>query len=92
MIQSGELKVYTTRWCSDCRIAKRFLDEYDVPYEDVDIAHDLAAAEELVQRTGVRGVPHFVLRGRWIKPYHPGSGFLHDEMAAVLGLKGNGAD
>jgi mycoredoxin len=34
------ITMYTTRWCGDCRFAKRLLDEWGVPYREVDIAED----------------------------------------------------
>ena len=31
----------------------------------------------------------FVLNGKWIQPYRPGEGFLHEEMAELLGVTDN---
>ncbi|HEY6414572.1 MAG TPA: glutaredoxin family protein, partial [Edaphobacter sp.] len=35
---------------------------------------------------GKRAIPQFVLDGKWIQPYRPGYGFLHDEMAELFGV------
>lgn len=52
------IKVYSTTWCGDCRMAKWVLDRLEVPYETIDIDLDPAAAAE-VQRIngGYRTVP-----------------------------------
>ncbi len=53
----------------------------------VDIEREPGAAEELVAKTGKRGIPYFVLGdGRWIRPYTPGRGFNHREMAELFGI------
>jgi glutaredoxin-like protein len=50
--------VYATDWCSDCRRAKRFLDQHNIPYRWVNIDQD-KEAEQLVIKTnqGMRSVP-----------------------------------
>ena len=81
-----DLKVYTADWCRDCREAKRFLTRHAIPFTEVNIETTPGAAAEVVTRTGKRAIPQFVLDGRWIQPYKPGQGFLHDEMAALFGV------
>ena len=53
--------VYATEWCSDCRRAKRFLDQHNIPYQWVNIDHD-KEAEQLVRKTnrGMRSVPTII--------------------------------
>jgi mycoredoxin len=53
--------VYATDWCSDCRRAKRFLDQHNIPYQWVNIDHD-KDAEQLVIKTnhGMRSVPTII--------------------------------
>lgn len=82
-----DLKVYTAGWCRDCREAKRFLDKHDIPYSEVDIERTPGAADLVLQNVGKRAIPQFVIDGKWVQPYRPGEGFLHDEMAALLGVK-----
>ncbi len=81
-----ELLVYTAFGCSDCRVAKRFLQQHNIPYKEMDIETTPGAAEEVVRQTGKRAVPQFVVDGRWVQPYRPGEGFLYDEMAELLGI------
>lgn len=59
------VRIYTTRHCSDCRRAKRFLDEKGVPFEEVNIEEVPKAAEfVLAANRGRRCVPTFELEGR----------------------------
>ena len=81
-----ELLVYSAAWCRDCREAKRFLAAHSIPYRDIDIDSTPGAADEVVAHTGKRAIPQFVLDGRWIQPYRPGRGFLHNEMSALFGV------
>ena len=80
------LLVYSAAWCRDCREAKRFLATHSIPYTDIDIDSTPGAADEVVAHTGKRAIPQFVLDGRWIQPYRPGLGFLHDEMSALFNV------
>ena len=82
-----ELIVYTAFWCPDCRVAKRFLNEHQVPFKEIDIETTPGAADEVVRQTGKRAVPQFVIDGEWVQPYRPGEGFLYQEMTKRLGLK-----
>jgi glutaredoxin len=81
-----ELKVYSAAWCRDCREAKRFLTKHNIPYTEVDIEHTPGAANEVIAHTGKRAIPQFVIDGKWVQPYRPGEGFLHDEMAELFGV------
>ena len=53
--------MYTTAWCGDCRRAKRVFSDFDVPYVEINISDDEAAAE-IVQtlNNGLRSVPTIV--------------------------------
>jgi glutaredoxin len=81
-----DLIVYSAAWCRDCREAKRFLAAHSIPYTDIDIDSTPGAAAEVLAHTGKHAIPQFVLDGRWIQPYRPGHGFLHDEMSALFNV------
>jgi glutaredoxin len=81
-----DLKVYSASWCRDCREAKRFLTKHNIPFEEIDIEHTPGAADEVLENVGKRAIPQFVLDGKWIQPYRPGRGFLHEEMSALFGV------
>ena len=81
-----ELTVYSASWCRDCREAKRFLATHNIPFTEIDIEDTPGAADEVIANVGPRAIPQFVLDGKWIQPYKPGLGFLHDEMAELFGV------
>jgi mycoredoxin len=81
-----ELLLYSASWCRDCRTAKRFLDQHSIPYQEIDIENTPGAAEQVIANVGKRAIPQFVLDGKWVQPYRPGQGFLHDEMAELFGV------
>jgi len=53
--------MYTTRWCGDCRSARRVLAEHGIAYTEINIDHD-AEGREIVKRInrGNRSVPTIV--------------------------------
>jgi glutaredoxin len=80
------LLVYSAAWCRDCREAKRFLERHQIAYTEIDIETTPGAAEEVMSNVGKRAIPQFVIDGKWVQPYRPGRGFLHEEMAELLGV------
>jgi len=70
----AEITMYTTRWCGDCRRAKRFLRERNVAFREVNLDED-PDAEDLVMRVndGRRKVPTFEVGGRYFacSPFDP---------------------
>ena len=81
-----DLTVYSASWCRDCREAKRFLATHNSPYKVIDIEKTPGAADLVIANVGKRAIPQFVINGKWVQPYRPGEGFLHDEMANLLGV------
>ena len=81
-----DLKVYSANWCRDCREAKRFLTTHNIPFEEIDIERVPGAADEVIDNVGKRAIPQFVIDGKWVQPYRPGRGFLHDEMSDLFGV------
>jgi mycoredoxin len=80
------LLLYSASWCRDCREAKRFLERHQIAYTEIDIENTPGAAEEVMSNVGKRAIPQFVIDGKWVQPYRPGKGFLHEEMAQLLGV------
>ncbi len=59
------IKMYTTTRCSDCRRAKQFLKEHNIPYEEINIEEHEDAAEYVMKiNEGKRKVPTFEVDGR----------------------------
>jgi glutaredoxin len=61
--------LYYADWCGYCKKAKRHLDGKDVEYELLDVDRP-AIKEELVQKTGQRGIPVIEVNGRIMKGYN----------------------
>ncbi len=55
------IKMYVTRWCGDCRMAKRWFDARGIPYEYINIEEDERAAEYVSRvNGGMQSVPTIV--------------------------------
>jgi glutaredoxin-like YruB-family protein len=68
---NGEAKakrvtVYSTPSCPYCNKLKQYLNKHGVRYTDVNVAANPAAAEEMVRKSGQRGVPQTDINGRII--------------------------
>ncbi len=72
--------VFTTPSCSWCTRAKSYLKQQRVPFREVDVSRDAAAARDLVRRTGQMGVPVVEIDGR------PIVGFDRPQIDRLLGL------
>jgi len=85
MTKPTTVKIYSTSWCSFCRAEKKFLDAHGIPYQDIDVEADEAAAQEMIHLSGQMGVP-FTLIG------HPGGktvgilGYDQARLTTELGL------
>lgn len=55
--------VYSTPTCPYCVMAKNYLTEKNIPYEDIDVSADPAKAREMIQKSGQRGVPVLDING-----------------------------
>jgi glutaredoxin 3 len=61
-----KIKVYSTQSCPYCTMAKDFLKEKGVEFEDIDVSEDQAAAKEMVEKSGQMGVPVIDIDGELI--------------------------
>ncbi len=53
--------MYSTKWCGDCRMAKRWFDTHNIAYTNIDIGEDEQAAEYVMRiNGGMRSVPTIV--------------------------------
>jgi glutaredoxin-like YruB-family protein len=74
--------VFTTPTCPWCNRAKAYLRTRGVPFREVDVSRDPAAARDMVRRTGQMGVPVIEIDGR------PVVGFDQARIDHLLGLSG----
>ena len=69
------IKMYTTRWCPFCVMAKRLLTAKGVAVEEVPVDSDPVQRQEMMTKTGRRTVPQIFIGERHIGGY--------DDMAAL---------
>jgi len=52
-----QVKVYSTPTCPWCKRTKQFLDDNKISYQNLDVASDKAARDEMITKSGQMGVP-----------------------------------
>jgi glutaredoxin-like YruB-family protein len=52
-----KVKVYSTPICPWCHRVKEFLKENNVEFEDINVAENREAAQEMIEKSGQMGVP-----------------------------------
>ncbi len=67
----AKVKVYSTPTCPWCHKAKEFLQELKVEFEDINVAENQEAAQEMVEKSGQRGVPVIEIDGEMIVGFNP---------------------
>jgi len=56
-----DVTIYSTPTCGYCTMAKDFLQEKGVEYEEVDVSVDQQKAQAMVEKTGQMGVPVIII-------------------------------
>lgn len=72
--------MFTTPTCTYCRKAKQYLRKKRVPFRDVDVSKDQAAARDMVRRSGQQGVPQIQIGNQVV------IGFDRPKIDRLLGL------
>ncbi|WP_027409842.1 glutaredoxin family protein [Anoxybacteroides tepidamans] len=67
----NHVTVYTTTTCSYCVKLKNFLREQGIPFTEVNVQRDRAAARKLVAKTNHMGVPQTEINGQWVFGFDP---------------------
>jgi len=76
-----KIKVYTTNTCPYCTMAKEFLKENNVKFENINVSDDQDAAEEMIEKSGQMGVPVIEVGGEIIV------GFDKEKIKEALNLE-----
>jgi glutaredoxin 3 len=79
--EAPKVKVYSTPTCPYCYMAKDFLKENNIPFEDINVAEDHKAAHAMVEKSGQMGVPVIEIDGKMIV------GFDREAIKKALGIK-----
>lgn len=75
----SDIKIYTSPTCHYCHAAKEYFAEKGITYQEYDVSKDLAAREEMMQRSGQFGVPVIIIDGNLI------TGFDRQRIDQLLG-------
>ena len=62
----AKIKVYSTPTCPHCVMLKDWLKEKGIEFEDIDVASNQQAAQEIVRKSGQMGVPVIEINGKLI--------------------------
>ncbi len=79
-MSAKEVKVYSTPTCPYCKMAKKFLEDNGIKYQDLNVAQDRAARAEMINKSGQMGVPVIDIDGELIL------GFDQAQLKKKLGL------
>ena len=62
----AKMKVYSTPTCSVCIQTKKFLHEKKIKFQDINVAEDQNAFQEMVEKSGQVAVPIIDIDGKII--------------------------
>ena len=62
----SKVVLFSTPTCSWCRRAKKYMRENKIPFKEVNVERDAAAARDVQRKTGQAGVPVIKIGSEWI--------------------------
>jgi glutaredoxin 3 len=65
-----QVKVYSTPTCPWCKKAKLFLDNNHIKYQDLNVAEDKLARDEMINLTHQMAVPTISIDGEFVIGYN----------------------
>ena len=77
----ASITIYSTPSCVYCKMAKEYLAKKNIPYQEKDVASDIKARDDMVQKSGQLGVPVIDVDGDIIV------GFDRQKLNELLGIK-----
>ena len=60
------VKIYSTSWCPSCVSAKRFLEDNNIEFEEINIEEIGMSREQLFEITGGMSVPQIIINDKSI--------------------------
>jgi glutaredoxin-like YruB-family protein len=75
-----KVTIYSTPTCHFCHIAKDFMKEKGIKYEEYNVATDLAKRKEMMDKSGQMGVPVLDIGGDIVV------GFDEEQISKLLGV------
>lgn len=76
----AKVDIYSTNSCHFCHMAKEWLTEKNIPYNDFNVGMDQAKRKEMVEITGQLGVPVIKIGNDVMIGFNP------EKMAQLLGV------
>jgi len=76
-----KVKIYTTPTCPFCLMAKEYLKEKGIEFEEIDVSKDENAAMEMIKKSGQMGVPVIEIDNEIV------IGFDKEKIDQILNLK-----
>lgn len=73
--------IYSTPTCPFCKMAKNYFGRHNVEYKEFDVASDMQAREQMIEKSGQIGVPVIDIDGQVVV------GFDEPRLAEVLKVK-----
>ena len=78
---SKSVTIYSTPTCAYCKMAKEFFKENKISFNEINVAEDTQAAQEMIRKSGQSGVPVIEANGNIIV------GFDKPALKKALNLK-----
>ena len=69
-MEAKQVKVYSTPTCPWCKRVKQFLDANHVKYQDLNVAEDKVARDEMISTTHQMAVPTIAVDGQYVIGYN----------------------
>lgn len=60
------VKIYSAPNCPWCQLAKDFLTDHQISFEDIDVSQNEEALEEMIRQTNQMGVPVIMIDDQWV--------------------------
>jgi glutaredoxin-like YruB-family protein len=76
-----KIRIFSTPSCPYCVTLKEYLKEKNIEFEDINVAVDAQAREEMINKTQQMGVPVAEIDGEIV------IGFDKEKIVSLLGLK-----
>ncbi len=68
-VSKNKVRVFSTSTCPYCKLAKEFLKENKISFDDIDVSTNQKALNEMVDKSGQMGVPVIEINGKIIIGY-----------------------
>lgn len=61
-----KVRVFSTSFCPYCKMAKDFLKEKNIPFEEINVQENQEAARDMIEKSGQVGVPVIEIDGQMV--------------------------